>query len=170
MFKRFKLIAAMSAMFFSMFISMPSLCAQNHVVLKAGTPIVLETVSACSSKTSLLGSVVDFKVVNDVKVGDIVVVPAGTIAKGQVSSVNKASALGAGGEISLSLSSVNALDGTMIPLSGSTTSVIGKDKRGLSIVCGICTLFGFLIRGDQAVIPAGTQIQPVVMSNTEISL
>ena len=66
--------------------------------------------------------------------------------------------------------SVNALDGTMIPLSGSTTSVIGKDKRGLSIVCGICTLFGFLIRGEQAVIPAGTQIQPVVMSNTEISL
>lgn len=158
------------AVAFIMLICSLSMYAQNQVVLKAGTPVVLETVTPVNSKTASVGSVVDFKVMNDVKAGNAIVIPAGTIAKGQVASVHKASALGNAGEMTIALNSVNAIDGAMVPLSGGTTSVIGKDKKGLSIVCGLCTLIGFLIQGEQAEIPAGTQIHPVVMTNTDITL
>ena len=164
--KMFKLMAVA----FVALICSSSLHAQNQVVLKAGTPIVLETVTPVTSKTASMGTVVDFKVISDVRVGNAVVIPAGTIAKGQVSSVHRASALGNGGEMTLALNSINAIDGAMVPISGGTTSVIGKDKKGLAIVCGLCTLFGFLIKGEQAEIPAGTQIHSVVMSNTDITL
>lgn len=148
----------------------PTSFAQKQVTLKAGTPVVLSTVESISSKTAVSGNVVDFKVVSDVVAEGNVVIPAGTIAKGQVSSVSKASALGKGGELSISVSSINGVDGSLIPLSGATVSASGKDKVGLAIVCGLCTLVGFLINGAQAELPAGAQAQAVVMSNTTITL
>lgn len=142
----------------------------SEVTLKAGTPVILATTAPVSSKTVVSGTSVDFKVVSDVKVGKDVVIPAGTIAKGQVSSASKASALGKGGSITLSLNNLTAVDGSMVPLSGASVSAQGDDKTGLAIICGLCTLFGFLINGQQAELPAETQIQAVVMSNTTIAL
>lgn len=148
----------------------PASFAQQQVTLKAGTPVALVTVNSVSSKNVVSGSVIDFKVVSDVISQGKVVIPAGTIAKGQVSNVSKASALGKGGELSVNLNTVNAIDGTLVPLSGATVSASGKDKVGLAVVCGLCTLVGFLIHGQQAEVPAGAQVQAVVMSNTGIAL
>lgn len=148
----------------------PFTSAQKKVTLKAGTPVILATVETVSSKTTVSGNTVDFKVVTDVIVDGNVVIPAGTIAKGQASNVSKASAIGKGGEITVGINNINALDGTLVPLSGANISASGKNKVGLAIVCGICTLFGFLIPGSQAELPAGSQTQAVVMSNTIVTL
>lgn len=148
----------------------PFTSAQKKVTLKAGTPVILATVETVSSKTTVSGNTVDFKVVTDVIVDGNVVIPAGTIAKGQASNVSKASAIGKGGEITVGINNINALDGTLVPLSGANISASGKNKVGLAIVCGICTLFGFLIPGSQAELPAGSQTQAVVMSNTMVTL
>lgn len=148
----------------------PESFAQKQVVLKAGTPVILSTVESISSKNAVSGNVVDFKVVSDVLAEGVVVIPAGTIAKGQVSNVSKASALGKGGDLSVTVSTINGIDGSMIPLSGANVSASGKDKLGLAIVCGLCTLVGFLLNGAQAELPAGAQAQAVVMSNTTITL
>ena len=148
----------------------PFTSAQKKVILKAGTPVILATVETVSSKTTVSGNTVDFKVVTDVIVDGNVVIPAGTIAKGQASNVSKASAIGKGGEITVGINNINALDGTLVPLSGANISASGKNKVGLAIVCGICTLFGFLIPGSQAELPAGSQTQAVVMSNTMVTL
>lgn len=148
----------------------PFTSAQKKVTLKAGTPVILATVETVSSKTTVSGNTIDFKVVTDVIVDGNVVIPAGTIAKGQASNVSKASAIGKGGEITVGINNINALDGTLVPLSGANISASGKNKVGLAIVCGICTLFGFLIPGSQAELPAGSQTQAVVMSNTIVTL
>ena len=148
----------------------PSMAAQARpVVLKAGTTIVLETVNNLSSKEVTQGSTVDFKVVYDIKAGNTVVIPSGTIAKGQVSNVKRAAAIGKPGEITVTLNAINAIDGTLVPISGASSSAVGKDKKALAIVCGIFTLIGLIIHGEEAVLPAGTQVQAVVMSNTSIS-
>lgn len=149
----------------------PNVQAQtSEVVLKAGTPVVLATTAPVSSKTVLAGTSVDFSVVTDVKVGQNVVIPGGSIVIGQVSAASKASALGKGGTLTLSVNNINAVDGTMVPLSGATVSAQGDNKTGLAIICGLCTLIGFLINGQQAELPAGTQVQSVVMANTTITL
>ena len=144
--------------------------AQKQVTLKAGTPVILATVQTLSSKTVFSGNTVDFKVVSDVIVDGNVVIPAGTIAKGQALNVSKASALGKGGELSVGINTINAIDGTLVPLSGANISASGNSKVGLAIVCGLCTIVGFLIPGNQAELPAGAQAQAVVMSNTTVTL
>lgn len=144
--------------------------AQTKVVLRGGTPIVLETTQSISSKRCIPGEIVDLRVVSSVFVDGECVIPAGTIAKGQVSNATKASVLGKNGTLSINVTSVNAIDGTMVPLSGATMSNVGKRRVGLSIVCGCFTLFGFLIPGAQGKLPAGSQTTATVMSNTVITL
>ena len=65
--------------------------------------------------------------------------------------------LGKSGEVTVSDFNTTAVDGTYVPLSGSV-SAKPDDKMTISIVLGvlICPLF-LLMRGDEAVVPAGTQ-------------
>lgn len=159
----------MTTMMGLMMVSPSTAYAQKTVVLKAGTPVILSTITPVSSKDINIGSMIDFQVITDVRVGSDIVIPAGTIAKGQAASVSKSAALGKGGSLTLSVSNINAVDGTLVPLSGATVSAQGDSKVGLAVVCGLCTLLGFLIHGDQAEIPAGTQVQAMVMANTSIN-
>ena len=140
------------------------------VVLKAGTMIPMELVSTITSKTARNGQMVDFRVMSDVKVGGKTVIPAGSIAQGQIVRAKKSGLLGSEGELEISVKSVKAVDGTNIYLSSNNISDEGSNKVALSIVLTLCCLFGFLIKGGKAEIPAGTQVQGMVASNTEINV
>lgn len=113
---------------------------------------------------------VDFRVLNDIKVNGKTVIAVGSIAQGQITRAKKRGLMGSEGELTVTIRSVKAVDGTMVYLSGSSLSDEGGNKLALSIVLTICCLFGFLIKGGKAEIPAGTQIQGTVTSNIEINL
>ena len=140
------------------------------VVLKAGTMIPMELVSTITSKTARNGQMVDFRVMSDVKVDGKTVIPTGSIAQGQIVRAKKSGLLGSEGELEISVKSVKAVDGTNIYLSSNNISDEGSNKVALSIVLTLCCLFGFLIKGGKAEIPAGTQVQGMVASNTEINV
>lgn len=142
----------------------------SSVVLKSGTPISLETSRMYSSSELSPGQMIDFKVRNDVKVEDKVVISAGTIAKGQVMRANKAKGLGKAGTIDVAIKSVAAVDGTNINLNGSVYNE-GEDKQTLSIVLGIllCVLF-LTMKGKEAVLPSGYAVDASVASSTDINV
>ena len=139
------------------------------VVLKAGTPVNLKSVSSLNSKYLTQGSSVDFIVSNDVVAQGVVVVPAGSVVKGYVMEAKKASIFGIAGEFYISIDGLYAQDGTYIPLSGASVSAAGDDNFVLAIACGLFTVIGFLINGDQAVLPNNTPVQGIVMVNTYIA-
>lgn len=66
---------------------------------------------------------------------------------------------------------VTAKDGTEIMLTGGNMSEEGNNKLALSIVLAIfiCPLF-LLLKGEQAIIPAGTAISATVATDTYIKL
>ena len=140
------------------------------VLLKAGTPIALELLTTVKSNNVKTGTIVNFKVLHDVKVAGVVVVPAGSIAKGQIVSESKNGLFGAPGELSLAVKSVCAIDGTHIPLSSSVLSSEGQDRLVASIALTVLCIFGFLIKGGQAEIVQGAQIDATVLSNVEIAV
>lgn len=140
------------------------------VVIKAGTMIPMELMSTLTSNNTRSGQMVDFRVVSDIKVNNKTVITAGSIAQGQITKAEKNGLLGSAGELEISIRSVKAVDGTTIYLSNNNLSDEGSNKLALSIVLTLFCLFGFLIRGGKAEIPAGTQIQGMVSSNVEINL
>lgn len=142
----------------------------GEVILKAGTSIPLELVSTITSKNISSGSIIDFRVLSDVKADGKIVVPAGSLAKGQVSRVKKNSMFGGAGELEVAVRSVTAVDGTNIFLSSSSLSDEGDSRVVISVVLFLVCLLGFLIKGGSAEIPAGTQCTATVGSNTSIAI
>lgn len=143
----------------------------SEVILTAGTMIPLETIGTISSENLSAGQTIDLKVRTDVKVGDKVVIAAGSIAKAQVTIVKQPKALGKEGFVELQIKSVQTVDGKTVNLSSGSISKSGDEKAGLAIVLGIfvCILF-LLITGKNAEIPAGYQVDAVVASNITVTV
>lgn len=148
-----------------------SQASAQDLVIRGGTSIVFETVNPLSSGTAYTGGTVDLRVLSDVVVDGQVVICSGAIAKGTVVHSSKATILGIGGNLTIEPVSVNAVDGTYIPLSGAPRSAVGSNKTVLAIICGICTSgIGLIIPGEQAYIPAGTMLNATVVTNIPVSV
>ncbi|MDT3369140.1 hypothetical protein [Macellibacteroides fermentans] len=140
------------------------------VTLKSGSIIPLELLSTISSKDCRSGQMIDFKVTKDVVAEGKTVIPAGSIAKGQISRVKKSGLLGSEGQIEVVIRSVTAIDGTDVYLTGASLNDEGNNQVALSIVLTFLCLFGFLIKGGNAEIPAGTLCNATVAGNTTINV
>ncbi|WP_276867141.1 hypothetical protein [Bacteroides heparinolyticus] len=138
------------------------------VVLKAGTIVPMELMNTITSAGARSGQIVDFRVPNDIKVDGKTVIEAGSIAQGQVVRAKKNNLLGMQGELEIAVRSVKAVDGTTIYLTAGNLNDEGNNQMALSIILTFCCLFGFLIKGGNAEIPAGTQVNAMVGSNVEI--
>lgn len=142
----------------------------KYVILKAGTPVMLELITNVSSNKSHVGDIVDFRVTNDVKVKGDVVIPAGSIARGQVTYASKSNFIGIPGEVSVTVRSVTAVDGSQIPLSSAGISNEGNDKMVISIVLTVLCILGLAIRGEKGRLVSGTPISASVATDVEIGL
>ena len=127
------------------------------VTLPAGTPVTLALTEEISSKTASNGMEIPFQVLNDIEENDTVLIKAGTLGHAQVTNLKKPAALGKEGEITVSDFYVTAVDGQRVPLVASLSQV-GEDKSGKSLALGLIICWPLLLmKGGNAVIPAGTQ-------------
>ena len=127
-------------------------------VLPAHTPIIIRNLNTITTNEIVSGGQVDFAVVADVKdANENILIKANTPVTAQISFSKPKGMIGRSGEVTVSDFSTTAVDGSYVPLSGSV-SAKPEDKMTMSIVLSVllCPLF-LLIKGDEAVVPAGTQ-------------
>tara|TARA_B110000483_G_scaffold102094_1_gene124888 strand:- start:2268 stop:3077 length:810 start_codon:yes stop_codon:yes gene_type:complete len=148
----------------------------EKVKLKSGTVIELETVGLTSGKSVGIGQEIQFRVLRDVEVDDVIVIEGGSTAYGKVSEQKKAKGLGKPGALAISVDRVNTVDGQTIYLSGDNIRREGEDKKQTAMACillglllvGLLFWIGFLVKGGEAIIPAGTRTSARVSGTTEI--
>jgi hypothetical protein len=142
----------------------PAIALATNKTIPAGTFILLRTTTTLTPDKFKVGDRVDLTVLSDVIVEGKVLVKAGTIAYGEISQSEEPGLFGKPGKLAVTLKSVSAADGTMVPISGNKV-VEGKDKSTQSILLFLflCVLFVF-DKGGDAVIPAGTQLEGLVLS------
>jgi len=142
--------------------------AQQKVEIPVGTTVVLKTNTTLAPEQLKVGDTVELSVVSDVIIDGKVVIKAGDRARGEITSSKDRNLIGIPAKIGVTIRSVQAVDGTTIPLSGSKLSE-GKNKMlpsiGLSLIC--CVLFA-LMKGGEASLPAGTQIEATVAAATPV--
>lgn len=123
--------------------------------LPAGTPVKIQTLNAISSSDAVVGTVVDFKVVDNVLVGNATVIKAGEMGSAEVVSADENAFLGEGGKLTIGNFEVKTVNGTKLPLKG-TIGTKGKEKTTLALVLGILICFPFLfIKGEEATLEPG---------------
>ena len=127
------------------------------VVIPAGTPLTVAIDEDLSSASVNQGQQVAFHLPADYSEFGHVLIASGSSVRGTVSHVARRSAGGNPGTVTVSVTSVRAVDGTRIPLRG-TTKVKGKNRQGQAAALGVLTFgIGATKKGLSAVIPAGTQ-------------
>jgi len=153
------------------FLSLSFQVSATPVKLNAGTSIPLETVSTIRSSGLTTGQVIDFRVRGDVRVGDKVVIKAGTLAKGQVVRTKSSGVFGAPAAIEIQIKSVIAADGQEVFLSGGNINQEGESKLVLSLVLTlfICPLCLF-IKGGAVEVPSGTSIISAVATEIVVNI
>jgi hypothetical protein len=130
-----------------------------EVTIPDGTELTVITTEEISSKTAVEGDPLTFKVDEDVKVGDRVVIAKGTIVKGEISNAKKSGRMGKGGQLSIRILSTTTVDDQKIKLRASKGRE-GDDKTGTTVA--LVVLFGplgFLKKGKDAKIKEGTRIK-----------
>lgn len=140
--------------------------------IPAGTPIEFSFKTALSSRTSKIDDWFDILLAQPVAVDGRIVLPAGTPGKGQVVHAAKAGGGGKAGELIVTVRYLER-GATRIPLRrfrpGSID--IGADRRGEALGANIVLPFGgFLVRGGERTIAAGTIGNALIAEDVSISL
>lgn len=117
-------------------------CHQK-VTLSAGTVIVLESAESVQSTETAIGRNIGFKVKTQITAKGHVLIASGAWALGRVKAIAPATR-NAPETITLELTSIQAVDGQMVALNGSETSIKGpfagqsaKLEQGLLVVAHI---------------------------------
>jgi hypothetical protein len=128
------------------------------LIIPVGTPIKVTLERNISSASVNVGDTVTFRMAADYSEYNHVLIADGTRVHGYVTHVDRSSAGGEPGNVTLNVESVHAVDGQWIPLDG-TKSAKGKDRKSKAAVLGILTLgIGAATKGQSANIPAGTVV------------
>jgi hypothetical protein len=151
----------------------PPVLAPKSVTLSAMTPVAIAIVEPLNSKTSIIGQSFDIRLVEPIMIDGQIIVPSGTMGKGEVIHAAKARAAGKAGELIIAARYLD-YQGTRLPLRslkyGADTT--GRNNVGTATVVGfaVATPLILIITGGQVDIPAGMPAVAKLASDVEIQV
>jgi hypothetical protein len=140
--------------------------------LEGGTPVKLRLSRTISSATEKTGDTIDFEVLDQVKVGETVVIPIGSIAWGTVTEAEHKKRMGRGGKLNVNIDHVKLKDGTKAALraakenkgGGHVGAMTGAMVATAVVFFPAAPLFLFM-HGKDITIPKGTEITAYINGN-----
>ena len=144
-------------------------------VLHDSTPVKLRLTRNVSSADAEIGDTVDFEVIEDIMVGNTLVIARGASAIATVTQAQKKRRLGRGGKLDINIDYVRAVDGEKIALravketsGGGHVGAMTGAIVATSLVFWPAAPFFLLMHGKDITIPKGREL--TAYSNGEIAL
>ncbi len=141
-------------------------------VLHEGTPVRLKLNRTISSATEHEGDRVDFEVLDDVKAGDILVVPHGSTAMGTVTEAVPKRRMSKGGKLNVNIDFIRLPSGDKLSLrgvqegkGGGHTGAMTGAMVGTAIVFWPAAPFFLLMHGKDVTVPQGHEVTVYTNSN-----
>ena len=146
-------------------------------VLEDGTPVKLRIARTVSSADSQVGEMVDFEVLEEVRVGDALLIPKGGIAWATVTDAQSKRRMGRGGRLAMNLDSVRLINGEKAALravknakGGGHAGVITAGIVGSAILFVPAAPFFLLIHGKDITVPKGTELTAYINGDMKPNL
>jgi hypothetical protein len=137
--------------------------------LEDGTPIKLRLTRNLSSADATTGDRVDFEVLEDIKVKDVIVVPRGGLALATITEAQHKRRMARGGKLNVNIDDVRLADGEKVPLravketqGGGHTGAMTGAIIGTAIVFFPAAPLFLFMHGKDVTIPKGTEITAYV--------
>jgi len=146
-------------------------------VLEDGTPVKLRLTRNLSSADARVGDTVDFEVLEEVRVGELLVVPKGGIAWASVTEAQAKRRMARGGKLDVNIDSVRLIDGEKVALravkeakGGGHTGAMTAAMVGTAIVFFPAAPLFLFMHGKDITIPKGTEITAYISGNVPLDL
>jgi hydrogenase maturation factor len=143
--------------------------------LAEDTPVRLKLARTMSSHDAKVDEKVDFEVVEDVKIGDAVVIQHGGTAIATVTEAKPKARMGKAGKLNINIDYVQLVSGDKVPLraikggsGGSHTAAMTGAIVATSIVFFPAAPFFLFMHGKDITIPKGTEITAYVAGDTPL--
>jgi hypothetical protein len=146
-------------------------------VLEDGTPVKLRLTRNVSSADARVGDTVDFEVLAEVRVGDLLVVPKGGVAWASITEAQAKRRMARGGKLGVNIDSVRLIDGEKVALravreakGGGHTGAMTAAMVGTAIVFFPAAPLFLFMHGKDITIPKGTEITAYISGNVPLDL
>src|SRR6202166_3038811 len=144
----------------------------NKLVLEDGTPVKLRLARTISSADETVGNSVDWEVVEEILVGEKIVIPKGSVALGTVTDVQAKRRMARGGKLDVNIDTVRLANGQKAALravktgkgGGHTGAMTGAIVATSLVLWPAAPLF-LLMHGKDITIPKGTAITAFVQGD-----
>lgn len=145
--------------------SVASIPSSNKFVLDDGTPVKLRLDRTLSSADAKTGDNIDFEVLEEIKIQDVLVIPKGSLAIGTVTDAEHKKRMARGGKLDIEIDYVKLADGEKATLravketkgGGHTGAMTGAIVATAIVVWPAAPFFLFM-HGKDTEIPKGTEI------------
>jgi hypothetical protein len=143
--------------------------------LAEDTPVRLKLTRTMSSKDAKADEKVDFEVLEDIKVGDVVLVQRGAMAIATVTEAQPKRTMGRAGKLNINIDYVQLVDGEKVPLravKGGSGGTHTAAMTGAMVATGILFFpaapFFLFMHGKDITIPKGTEVSAYVAADTPL--
>jgi len=151
--------------------------SSSRPVLEDGTPVRLRIAETVSSADAHVGDTVDFEVLEEVKVGELLVIPKGGTAWATVTEAESKKRMARGGKLNMNIDSVRLADGEKAALravkevkGGGHTGAMTGGMVATAIVFFPAAPFFLFMHGKDISIPKGTEITAYVNGDFGIDI
>lgn len=152
-----------------------TLASQANFDLEDGTPIHLRLTRNLSSASDKKGDTIDFEVMEEVTVDNVVVVPRGAVAWATITDAHPKKSMGRGGKLDVNIDTVRLKNGEKIPLravkenqGGGHVGAMTGAMVATSIVFFPAAPLFLLMHGKDINIPKGTEITAYTVGNIHL--
>ena len=143
----------------------------SETVLRAGTevPLTMSESITTNGKKLRVGQRLKLAVASDVRLGTTVVIPAGSIAEGEVTDVRYKGMWGKSGAIEARVLNVRVGE-RLIRLSGTFDDKGVTGTAGVVAAIALVPVAGFFVTGTSASIPAGSGVKAFLDEDLKIAV
>ncbi|PTW03530.1 hypothetical protein C8C76_101171 [Halanaerobium saccharolyticum] len=139
--------------------------------------IRIELLEEINSKTASRGEKVAYQVKEDLKIEDVLIIPAGTTGELEVTEIKEAGKMGQDGDIKIGFPKLTAIDGSSLEVAieaeareenESQKLAIGASVLGTALLGLPGVVVGYFVEGEDERIPAGSELYIQLIEEKEI--
>ena len=140
----------------------------GEAYVPGGTELAVEVVDELSSKKCKTGETIRLKLVDNLIINDVIVVPAGASVEGHITKSKGSGLFGRAGTLEFSVDSVKTINNIAIPLEYVGRIQAGSDGGAVAVAAAVSLVGGLFMKGANVKIPAGTKVLAKVKDDTDL--
>jgi len=141
---------------------------EGEAYVPGGTQLNVELVNELTSKKARKGDFIRFKMLDNLILNNVVIIPAGTEVEGMVTDATSSGLFGRAGKLILSIDKVKTLNGVTIPLEYMGRIEAGSDGGAVAVAVAVSLVGVLFMRGKNVTIQAGTKFAAKVKNDTDL--